>query len=61
MSVIAPRKTYFNPLIYTHNDCDLDLGLENLYSLESLGINEEEDSGSIDDIYTKEFEDSIIF
>ena len=56
-----PRKTYFDPLTYTHEDTDLDIGLESLYSLESLGINEEKYTGSIDSVFTKKISDSIVF
>src|SRR5215469_13480730 len=37
-SILEPTTTYFDPLLHTHKDLDLDLGLERLHSLESIRI-----------------------
>ena len=59
--VVEPSASYFDPLSHTHTDVDLDLGLESMYKLESLGIDEEADQGSIDVVFTKKFQESICF
>ncbi|KAL7631639.1 UNVERIFIED_CONTAM: hypothetical protein RMT77_018057 [Armadillidium vulgare] len=59
--VVEPTPSYFDPLTHTHSDVDLDLGLENLYRLESLGIDEKSNQGSIDSIFIQKFEDGICF
>lgn len=60
-SITNPSPSYFNPFSFTHADLDLDIGLENLYKLESIGIKEEKDKGSIDECFERSFHDSIIF
>ena len=55
-----PSSSYFDPLKYTHSDSDLDLGLERLYSLESLGLKDTE-LGSVDQEKIAQFSNSIIF
>ena len=47
-TIVEPSSSYFTPLKHTHSDTDLDIGLESLYSLESLGIDEDADQGCID-------------
>ena len=37
-AVMDPLKSYFNPLENILSDSDVDNGLENLFSLESIGI-----------------------
>lgn len=37
------------------------MGLENIYSLESLGINEDADKGSIDEVFLQKFYETIEF
>lgn len=60
-SILNPSPSYFDPLLFTHSDdTDLDLGLEALYSLESIGIRDD-NLGSIDALLIKKFEDSIEF
>lgn len=56
-----PSPSYFDPFSHTHSDLDLDIGLENIYKLESIGINEEADQGSIDIIFDQKFHQSIDF
>ena len=55
-----PSSSYFDPLIHTHSDSDLDLGLERLYSLESIGLKDSE-LGSVDQEKIALFKNSIIF
>src|SRR5215469_10128043 len=57
-TILNPVSTYFDPLMYTHTETDLDLGIESLYKLESMGI-KDTNMGSIDEILIKQFEDSI--
>lgn len=59
--VVEPSPSYFDPLTFTHSDVDLDLGLENMYRLESLGIDEKSNQGSIDTLYIQKFLDGICF
>ena len=59
--IVDPTPSYFDPLLHTHSDLDLDIGLENVYKLESIGICEETDQGSIDIIYNNRFLESIEF
>ena len=58
-AAIDPQKTYFNPLTPVANDADIDLGLEHMFKLESLGIKESEDKGSLDEIKINQFHDSL--
>ena len=60
-TILEPTSSFFTPLLHTHSDADLDLGLESLYSLESLGIDETADQGSIDSVFIKRFHDGIEF
>ena len=60
-TIVEPSASYFTPLKHTHSDTDLDLGLESLYSLESLGIDEDADQGCIDSIFIRRFTDGIEF
>ncbi|KAL7633029.1 UNVERIFIED_CONTAM: hypothetical protein RMT77_016605 [Armadillidium vulgare] len=59
--IMDPVPSYFDPMLHTHPEAELDLGLENLYKLESLGINEERDQGSIDEYYISKFHEAIEF
>ena len=58
-SVINPKSTYFDPLVLAKSDSDLDLGLENLYNLESLGIDSKTNVGTIDQQYIEKFKNAI--
>ena len=58
---MEPSTNYFSPLHLARSKADLDLGLEYLYKLESIGINEGADSGSIDEEKVKQFANSISF
>ena len=60
-TIMDPSPSYFDPFSHTHSDLDLDIGLENIYKLESIGINEEADQGSIDIIFDQKFHQSIDF
>ena len=40
--VIDPIKSYFNPLEHILEDCEVDNGLEHLFSLESMGIKKDD-------------------
>ena len=59
--IVEPSPSYFDPFMHTHSDLDLDVGLENIYKLESLGINEDSDVGSIDTLFIQKFHEGIIF
>ena len=59
-SILDPTTTYFDPLLHTHKDLDLDLGLERLHSLESIGIVDSSLS-SVDEVKISQFQRSIEF
>ena len=59
-SVLTPHSSYFNPLLLSRTEADLDLGLEYVCSLESLGI-DDGDLGSIDKQMLQSFKQSISF
>lgn len=52
-AILNPIKSYFNPLNLGNKEPDLDLGLEYIYSLESIGITES--NGSLDEVMIKNF------
>ena len=58
--IMDPTPTYFDPLIHTHIEADIELGLERLYSLESMGIHGAE-LGTLDEQKLTSFRDSIEF
>lgn len=53
--------SYFDPLEFINSDTYLGLGLENVYKLESLGIDERENQGSIDSIFIHKLQERICF
>lgn len=57
-SVINPSDSYFNPLGYTRTESDIDLQVENLFKIESLGI-KEDGLSKTDDTILKKFDDSV--
>src|SRR5678816_4127629 len=60
-SIIDPHPTYPDVLSISSNEISADLGLEYLYSLESLGIQEEKDYGTIDKEFISKFHNAIQF
>ena len=61
-AVMDPVKSYFNPLENILSDSDVDNGLENLFSLESMGIKtDDKELVSIDKEYVDEFKNGIKF
>ena len=58
--MLNPSENYFNPIEYAKSDSDIDLKVENLFKIESLGIKEEELAQTVKD-KVKQFEDSIEF
>ena len=60
-SVMEPSHCYFSPLNHILPDSDVEHGLENLFSLESIGISENEIMSNEDEIKIKEFNDGIEF
>ena len=60
--VMDPIKSYFNPLENILTDSDVDNGLENLFSLESMGIRtDDKELVSIDKEHVDHFKEEIIF
>ena len=59
-AILSPTKSYFDPFMHVKTESDIELAVENLWSLNSIGI-PAEDIGSIDDVKIKEFSDSIVF
>jgi hypothetical protein len=55
---INPKNTYFNPIAFAKNDSDIDLNVENLFKIESLGIKEDNISKSSEEIVSQ-FDNSI--
>ena len=61
-SIISPLKTYFNPIEKILTDTDIDNGLENLFSFESMGISSsDQDMTDYDVDMVKKFKDNIEF
>ena len=60
-SVLEPNPSYFNLLSFNKTESEVELGLEKLFSLESIGIKESNDSGSLDELMIQRFEESIEF
>src|SRR5678816_1526527 len=59
--VLEPSKSYFNP-IEQFLDSDIDNGLENLFSLESLGIKQNEEIlNTVDKCQVQLFNQNMIF
>ena len=59
--VLNPVKSYFSPLENTLTDSEVDNGLDNIFKLESIGINvENEDLTAYDKMKVKKFEDDIL-
>ena len=59
--VLNPKPSHFNPLSHTHPESLAEVGLEQLYKLESIGIKENSDLGSFDDLKIREFREAISF
>ena len=47
-TIIQPYSSYFDPLSQAHSEASVDLGPENIYPLESMGIPENKSHGSLD-------------
>ena len=45
-ATLHPKTSYFHPLAHTSSDSDVDLQIEHLFSIESLGIREANESVS---------------
>ena len=60
-TIIEPTHSYFDPISFTHDEADIDLGLEKLYSLETIGIKADKELGTLDELAIKQFKDSIVF
>ena len=58
--VLKPNKTYFSPLSHVFPDSQVEQGLENLHSLESIGIKDSQ-SSSYDEAEILSFEKGITF
>ena len=59
--VLSPRNSYFDPLAPCFPESNVERGLDNLFSLESIGINEDSDVSSVDEPIIQQFQDSIEF
>ena len=60
--VLSPSVSYFNPLMSIFDDSEVEHGLDNLFTLESLGIkNIDEDMAKADILQVSEFNDNIVF
>ena len=60
--VLSPKKTYFSPLETLFPDSAVEQGLENMFSLDSLGCQEKSDQVSRYDVAKiEEFQKGIIF
>jgi hypothetical protein len=49
-TILNPTANYFNPLSYVKSDADMDLGLEYLFDLESIGIKCDNDLSTEDQV-----------
>ena len=60
--VMEPKKTYFSPLEDTFTDSSVEHGLENMFSLESIGCYDQEESQSkYDKMKIEDFKSKIEF
>ena len=60
--VMDPLKSYFNPLEHILEDCEVDNGLEHLFSLESMGIKKDDkELISFDEDQISRFREGISF
>ncbi|KAB7499804.1 Sulfotransferase 1C4, partial [Armadillidium nasatum] len=60
--VLSPSVSYFNPLMSVFDDSEVEHGLDNLFTLESLGIkNIDEDMAKADILQVSEFNDNIVY
>ena len=60
--VMDPLKSYFNPLEHILEDCEVDNGLEHLFSLESMGIKKDDkELISFDEDQINRFREGISF
>src|SRR5678816_3415239 len=60
-SILDPHPSYPDVIDLSSNQKDTELGLEHLYSLESMGIQEEKDYGTTDKEFITKFHNSIQF
>ena len=60
-SVMEPTNSYFSPFDHMLPNSNVEQGLENLFSLESIGICEDETMSTEDELKIKEFNDGIEF
>ena len=60
-SILSPKTDYFNPLSYCKNNADIEIGLENMWKLENLGLRETDDLGSIDEVKINKLRDTLEF
>ena len=59
--VLSPKKSYFSPLESLFPDSSVEQGLENMFSLDSLGCHEESNQSQYDTIMIEEFQRGISF
>ena len=59
--VLSPKKSYFSPLESLFPDSSVEQGLENMFSLDSLGCHEESNQSQYDTIMIEEFQRVISF
>ena len=60
-TLIASISTYYDPLVHCKNDLQLEIGLQILFSLESICLREDKAVGPIDEQLVKKFEQGIEF
>ena len=59
--VLSPKKSYFSPSESLFPDSSVEQGLENMFSLDSLGCHEESNQSQYDTIMIEEFQRGISF
>ena len=59
--VLLPKKSYFSPLESLFPDSSAEQGLENMFSLDSLGCHEESNQSQYETVMIEEFQRGIYF
>lgn len=51
--IVNPRDSYFNPMAYAKSESDIDLNIENMFRIESLGISESDNAVVVNEVLEK--------
>ena len=59
--ILNPKQDHFNPMVFSHDEIEMNTNFEKLFSTEQFGIKENSDIAKPDEIYQKRFIDSISY